>query len=91
VNLKEAKKLKPGAIVRESWLPASGPQWHGIVLSKVHVEERHMASMLGVMKDERYDVVVHWLLSPRAHNGSEPQKKIREHQNWEIMVVSHVK
>ncbi len=52
MNLKEAKKLKPGAIVRESWFPTTGPEWHGIVLSKVHVKKRHMAHMLGVMKDE---------------------------------------
>ena len=91
MNLKEAKKLKPGAIVRESWFPTTGAQWHGIVLSKTHVKERHMASMLGVMKDERYDVMVHWLKTPRPHNGSKPQPKVREHQNWEIMVVSHVK
>ncbi len=91
MTLKEARKLQPGAIVREAWFPSSGPEWYGLVLAKEHVVERHKANMLGVWKEERYDIVVHWLKNPRPHNGSKPQPKVRKHQSWEIMVVSHAR
>ena len=44
MNLKDAKKLKQGAVVREAWHPESKVQ--GIVLSKQHVQEEHTAKLL---------------------------------------------
>mgnify|MGYP003141469156 FL=1 len=89
MTLKEARKLKPGAIVREAWFPDAGAEWHGLVLAKEYVKERHVANMLSVWKDERYDVTVHWFKTPRPHAGK-PSSKVRTHQSWEIMVISHV-
>ena len=92
MNLKEAKKLQPGAIVRESWGP---DHRQGIVLAKSHVKERHMAAFLCQTKEERYDVVVHWLcrnppLGPHFA-GDEPGtvRNPQTRQNWELMVVAH--
>ena len=95
MNLKDAKKLQPGAIVRESWHPESKVQ--GIVLSTQYVKERHMAKMLCRLKEERYDVMVHWLgparTVPRKNwdDDGNPRAEIRvqKRQNWEIQVVSH--
>ena len=93
MNIKEARKLQPGAIVRESW----GPEFRqGLVLSKVHVKEKHMARTLCQEKDERYDIVVHWLCRnpPRqwhkqADGGDVVEGSVQTRENWEIMVVSH--
>jgi hypothetical protein len=87
MNLKEAKRLQPGAIVRESWAAA---RRHGLVIGKTHVVENHTAKTLCQRKSQRYDVVVHWLDGPRrvswiAESASNPEVL----QNWEIMVVSH--
>jgi len=89
MNLKEAKKLQPGAIVRESWASAHRT---GLVIGKTHVVEDHTAKTLCQRKSQRYDVVVHWLDGPRriswiAESASNPEVL----QNWEIMVVSHVR
>jgi len=43
MNLKEAKKLQPGAIVRESWASAHRT---GLVIGKTHVVEDHTAKTL---------------------------------------------
>ena len=92
MNLKEAKRLQPGAIVRESW----GPEFRqGIVLAKSYVKERHMAVYLSRTKDERYDVVVHWLCKnpPRGHHvpGITPGtvRNPQTRQSWELMVIAH--
>jgi hypothetical protein len=90
MNLRDARKLQPGAIVREAWHPDSKIQ--GIVLSKQHVEEEHMAKMLCRKKKERFDVTVHWLgparTVPRKKWG-EPRDRVQLRENWEIMVISH--
>ena len=92
MNLKEARKLQPGAIVREAW-DTSNRCSHGIVLSKQHVVEDHVANVLCQKKKERFDVQVHWLASDpatRHHSyGREKQGTIQKCQSWEIMVVSH--
>lgn len=94
MNLKDARKLQPGAIVREAWYPESKIQ--GIVLSKQHVREEHTAKMLCRKKKERFDVTVHWLgpsravpyeTDPFSIRGGNPRVQVR--QNWEIMVISH--
>ena len=91
MNMREAKRLKPGAIVREAWHPESKVQ--GIVLSKHHTQEEHMAKMLCRKKSERYDVTVHWLgperTIPRKKWGDNGPHRVQVRENWELMVVSH--
>ena len=90
MNLKDARKLKPGAIVREAWYPEAKVQ--GIVLSKQYVQEEHTAKLLCQKKKERYDVTVHWLcperLIPRKE-WDDNSHRVQVRENWEIMVVSH--
>lgn len=93
MNLKDAKKLQPGAIVRESFRPDSiGHPIHGIVIGKKYIKERHAAKVLGSTKEERYDIVVHWTCKdavlPRKRWGDNNQR-LQVRQNWELMVVSH--
>ncbi len=98
MNIREARKLKQGAIVREAWNPYTTVQ--GIVLSKQHVQEEHTAKLLCQKKKERYDVTVHWLCSDRIipyetdPNSVRPvssrgRSRVQVRQNWEVMVVSH--
>jgi hypothetical protein len=90
MNLKDAKRLKPGAIVREAWGPT---RVEGMVLSKQHVKEDHVAKTLCQKKKERYDIVVHWFDNPPAQYISgirEPSRSVVQiRQNWEIMVKIH--
>jgi hypothetical protein len=97
MNLKEAKKLQPGAIVREAW---RSKKRTGLVIGKTHVVEEHKAKTLCQKKSQRYDVVVHWFNGPRRVTGqtlgpgfsvlTPPGDNPEVLQNWEIMVVSHV-
>jgi len=94
MNMREAKRLKPGAIVRESYFPSDeGPgSVHGIVIGKKYVKGRHTAKILGGYKDERYDIIVHWTCKERAIPRTlyhEKPERLQLRQNWEIMVVSH--
>ncbi len=90
MNIRDARKLKQGAIVREAWHAESKVQ--GIVLSKQQVQEEHTAKLLCQKKKERYDVTVHWLgperLIPRKEWGDN-RHRVQVRENWEIMVVSH--
>ena len=93
MNMRDAKRLKPGAIVRESYHPDSiGHPIHGIVIEKKHVKERHAAKILGGYKNERYDVIVHWTCRenavPRQYYAS-THRRLQVRQNWELMLVSH--
>jgi len=91
MNLQNARKLKPGAIVREAWHPNSKVQ--GIVLSKQHIQEEHTAKLLCQKKSERYDVTVHWLgparTVPRKKWGDNEPRRVQVRENWEIMLISH--
>jgi|TARA_R110000765_G_scaffold191661_1_gene296992 hypothetical protein len=91
MNFKEAGRLKPGAIVRQSWDTRSVAPSLGLVIGKVHVTERHSAKILGGTKEQRYDVVVHWFngRGRRVTPGTGP--RVETLQNWEIMMVSHAK
>ena len=84
MNLKVSKRVKPGAIVRESWDTLAAYRGHGLVLTIERVQERHEAKCLGGMKDERYDLTVHWFNGPRWPMGKNPEVM----QNWEVMLVS---
>ena len=91
MNIREARKLKPGAIVREAWNPHTTVQ--GVVLSTRHVQEEHVAKLLCQKKSERYNVTVHWLgperTIPREMWGEDVGARVQVRQNWELMVVSH--
>ena len=51
MNLKDARKLKTGAVVREAYRPDSiGYPVHGIVIGKKHIKERHHAKILSQWK-----------------------------------------
>ena len=88
MNLKDAKKLKPGAIVREAWLPDS--KVYGVVLSKEHFVGEHFAKSLGQKKKERYDITVHWIGDPvpRKRWGDNAQR-VQVRENWELIIISH--
>jgi len=96
MNLRDAKRLQPGAIVGRAWFP--GLKLQGIVLSKDHIVEKHRPKLLGGSKDERYDITVHWLgpiwsippIGPRASRYMDPPPRVQVRQNWELMIVSHV-
>ena len=93
MNLRDAKRLQPGAIVRRAWNPDGKAQ--GIMLAKVHVKEEHVALLLGGKKKERWDVTVHWLQDPPGVWDTKSlyfrkDVHVQTHQNWEIMVVQHV-
>ena len=92
MNLKEADKLRPGAIVRESWMSEDRT---GLVIGKTYIVEEHSAKSLCQKKSQRYDIVVHWFGGPRYvfadfSLGNLSAKNPEVLQNWEIMVVSHV-
>jgi hypothetical protein len=92
MNMRDAKKLQPGAIVRESYHPDSfGHPIHGIVIEKKYVKGVHEAKVLGGYKDERYDVIVHWTCKetaiPRQRISGNAAPRLQVRQNWELMVV----
>jgi len=92
MNMRDAKRLKPGAIVRESYHPDSmGHPIHGIVIEKKYVKELHAAKILGGYKTERYDGIVHWTCKetaiPRQRISGNAYGRLQVRQNWELMVV----
>ena len=93
MNMREAKKLKSGAIVREAYYVSDvGPTVHGLVIGKKYIKERHFAKILGGHKNERYDVIVHWTCKEAAIPRKQPtgtEARLQVRQNWELMVVSH--
>ena len=94
MNMRDAKRLKPGAIVRESFYPETpgAPKIHGIVIGKRYIEERHAAKILGGYKNRRYDVVVHWTCKEAAiprKRYADNNQRLQVRQQWELMVVSH--
>ena len=87
MNMRDCKRLKPGAIVREAY-GISNQETRGMVLSKKYVEEEHYAKVLGAHKLARYDLYVHWLQAPKyRRNATQPDKL----QCWEVMLVKNGK
>lgn len=85
MNMRDCKRLKPGALVHEAYA-VSGCESVGIVLSKEYVEEEHYAMVLGGRKSKRYDLYVHWLKKPKYRKlKSNPAK----HQCWEVKLVKN--
>jgi len=91
MNMRDAKKLRPGAIVREAWLPDSKVQ--GIVLSKKLYVGDHHAKCLGQKKKQRFDVTVHWLgdadMIPKKKWNDKNTQRVQVRENWELMIISH--
>ena len=91
MNLKTAKELKLGTLVRASFQPHS--RYYGIVLTKEHIKEPHVAKQLGMLKEERYDMTVHWIGGAPPYLGHEharakggDRRPIIKHENWELML-----
>lgn len=84
MNIKEARKLKPGAIVRQSW--ATKSKTNGLVLAAEHERGEKTESLLGQKKPERYLVTVNWFI---AGDRFAP-KGIKQHSSWDLMIISHV-
>ena len=95
MNIKVCERLQPGSMVRQSWDTGHGAPKLGLVIGKQHVEEEHEAKNLGGSKQERYDIVVHWLAGPRrtwkhgAVRGASSNPEVL--QCWELMLVSNVR
>lgn len=92
MTLRDAKKLKPGALVRRAWNPDCKAT--AIVLHTEYIEGWHRAKLLGGKKKERFDVTVRWIGQPPVvwDSAGYMKKNVMEqtHQNWELMVVQHV-
>lgn len=87
MNIKEARKIKPGALVRTSWSTELGAT-QGIVLAKKYEKGSKVESILGQEKSERYILTVSWLPSAN-HLGYKPTG-ITRRSSWDLMVISHV-
>ena len=88
MNIKDAHKLKAGAIVRESW-STSANAVQGIVLEKKFETGTRVEPQLCQKKDSRYIVTVAWFkLRPNAYDGREMVTKI---SSYGLMLVSHTK
>ena len=85
MNMRECKRLKPGAMVREAY-ETNGQDTLGIVLSKEYVEEEHYANVLGGKKHARYDIWVHWLRAPKYRKRRGNPDKI---QCWEVKLIKN--
>ena len=88
MNMKDCKRLKPGAMVTEAYAHELTNSL-GMVLHKEYVEEEHLAKLVGGKKHERYDLYVHWLKQPKwtRYKGKNPQKL----QCWEVKLLSNGK
>ena len=86
MNMRDCKRLKPGAMVTEAFLPNSPAL--GMVLHKEYVEEEHNARVLGGRKQARYDLYVHWLKRPHYNLRSNPQNP-QKLQCWEVKLLKN--
>ena len=89
MNMKVSKRIQPGAMVRQSWDTHSVVPRLGLVLGKQYVKEEHQAKTLGGKKQERYDIVVHWLDGPRRKWAQTASPNPEVLQCWELMLVSN--
>ena len=86
MTLKDAEKIKVGAIVRESWSTHDTAR-HGLVLLKEYEEAHKYEHILCQHRDERYVLTVQWL-SGTLYPSNAPTRERRS--SWDLMVVSHV-
>lgn len=90
MNWKEAKKLKVGAIVRESW-NTSEKSDKAIVLVKEYEKGEKYEAILSLRKPERFILTLAWFggkdpgpIYSSCRNGS-----VTRESSWNVMVVSH--
>ena len=86
MNMRDCKRLKPGAMVTEAFAHELNNTL-GMVLHKEYIEEEHYARVLGGKKQARYDLYVHWLEPPkwRRYKDQNPQKV----QCWEVKLIKN--
>ena len=85
MNMRDCKRLKLGAMVREAY-EASGANTLGMVVHKEYVEETHYAKILGGRKQKRYDVWVHWFKQPFYRRSRPNPDKL---QCWEVKLIKN--
>ena len=85
MNMRDCKRLKPGAMVTEAYA-VSGVETRGLVLSKEYVEEEHYANVLGGKKQKRYDLWIHWLQAPKYRMKRGNPDKL---QCWEVKLLAN--
>tara|TARA_R110002110_G_scaffold414073_1_gene642906 strand:+ start:743 stop:1003 length:261 start_codon:yes stop_codon:yes gene_type:complete len=84
MNMRDCKKMKPGAIVTDAYVKDS--EVRGMVLHKEYILEEHYAKVLGGKKQARYDLYVHWLKRPRYREMQDSPDKI---QCWEVKLLKN--
>tara|TARA_R110002072_G_scaffold140449_1_gene284726 strand:- start:581 stop:847 length:267 start_codon:yes stop_codon:yes gene_type:complete len=85
MTIKEAKRVKPGAVVRESW-STNDNAVHGIVLDTKFEVSTKMEHQLCQTKESRYIMTVAWFkLRPNAHNGRD---MVTKSSSYSLMLVS---
>ena len=89
MNMRDCKRLKPGAMVTEAFAPEPCHTL-GMVLHKEYVEEEHYAKVLGGKEQARYDLWVHWFKVPQynRHRHMGVPDKV---QCWEAKLLSNGK
>ena len=87
MNIKEARKIQPGALVRTSWATNNNAT-QGIVLAKEYERADKREQILGQWKPERYILTVSWF--PNQHDDQYAPKGISKRSSWDLMVISHV-
>lgn len=81
LTIKEATKIKKGALVRESFDNVGYSQ--GIVLEKRYVRRKRFERMIGLEKQERYLITVKWI------NHFIELGTVQEISSWDLMPISH--
>ena len=87
MNMRECKRLKPGAMVTEAFAPEPC-RTLGMVLHKEYVLEEHYARVLGGKKQARYDLYVHWFEPPQWRKMQDNPDKL---QCWEVKLLKNGK
>jgi len=85
MNMKECKRLKPGAMVTEAFAHGQSCVL-GMVLHKEYVLEEHYARVLGGKKQARYDLYVHWFEPPKWRRKQDSPDKL---QCWEVKLLKN--
>tara|TARA_Y100001938_G_scaffold128281_1_gene181941 strand:+ start:882 stop:1145 length:264 start_codon:yes stop_codon:yes gene_type:complete len=87
MNMRECKRLKPGALITQSYAHELSNSL-GMVLHKEYVEEEHYAKVLGGKKHARYDLYIHWLEEPKYGKSRPSPDKL---QCWEVKLLKNGK
>ena len=91
MTIKEAHKLKAGAIVRESW-STSSDAIHGIVIDKKFETGAKREPQLCQLKESRYIVTVAWFKPrPSYRSADRTEETVSKISSYGLMLVSHAK